>query len=228
MKFIITIFIAAFTLSAISSCSNEKDSFFYEGIVIISGDIVDWNPDEDNHTISLINNDLASGTQQTFIERISNDGSFKFEIDIYHEKDIWLIFNKKFKTLYIRPGDSLFIQTRKETFEFSTNIEGTAAKENMDLQKFEKMFDTFWTGDPDSRITELGPVKYKEYIFSSLQMSLDSLYNSYLDIVEPEKDIAQWVKIHIDYLCATELMAMVFHRNLDVPDDYWNFLINIP
>jgi len=210
-----------------NSCLKDKNEIFYEGTVVISGQIENWNSSEGYQTISLINNDLASGDQQTFVERISNDGSFKFKIDIYHEKDIWLIFNKKYKTLFVHPGDSIFFKTSSDSFEFSRNFEGSSTKENSDLQTFKKKFDTFWKVDPDSRITELGALKYKEYIYE-LQLRLDSLYDSFIEEIGPEKEIADWAKIYLDYKCATELMAMVFKPNMEVPDEYWDFIDKYP
>ena len=76
------------------SCTNRTDNPFTEDIVIISGQVENWDQLVDYQTISLINNDLASGKQITFVERINQDGTFKFTFTKYNPQDIWLKYVK--------------------------------------------------------------------------------------------------------------------------------------
>ena len=49
------------------SCSIKEKELFNENVVIISGQIENWNELGDNQTIGLFNNDLASGKQDLLV-----------------------------------------------------------------------------------------------------------------------------------------------------------------
>lgn len=145
------------------SCTNRTDNPFTEDIVIISGQVENWDQLVDYQTISLINNDLASGKQISFVERINQDGTFKFTFTKYNPQDIWLKYGKESKTLFVHPGDSIFLRFGSQNFKYSTNFSGDAIKANQDIQEFYKRFLLLreHEGDTDNLISKFSPVDYK-------------------------------------------------------------------
>lgn len=211
-------------------CSDSAQSIFCDGTVIIAGQIEDWEEIEGHKTISLINNDLSTGDQKFYVERINQDGTFKFLLDIYYEHDIWLQFNNDLKTLYVHPGDSINLSFSSENFNYSKNFSGDAAKSNQDIQEFLKLFRTYnysKGGDTDSKLEVLSPEDYKLYVYKQ-QVEYDSLHYVFVKKYKPCDEIDSWAKLYLKYRCAEDLIRIVMKPQLEIPEGYWDFLIDYP
>jgi len=204
------------------SCKNQKQVFFYHGDVIVSGEIIKWKDSDGSKTISLICNDVASGDQLYFVEKIQSDGTFKFKFEKYNTQDIWLDYDNEMKTLFVYPGDSVYVRFHKDGFSCNDDFSGDAEKANRDIQAFLKEFNSFQKDDIQMRINELSPIEYKRLVYNQ-QKQYDSLLIAFVKEKKPSKEIELWANAYLDYRCGFDLFTPMLSGK-DLPEEYWDFI----
>ena len=90
------------------ACSNQQSDFGIEKDVIISGTINNFDINKSPQTIELIRRDFF-GLDETNVEDINEDGTFKFKLPISYIQESYLRYGRLIRILCL-PGDSLNIK----------------------------------------------------------------------------------------------------------------------
>ncbi|SHI41898.1 Thiol-disulfide isomerase or thioredoxin [Tangfeifania diversioriginum] len=183
------------------SCTT-KNNYKVPEQVIISGKILNFNPENPNVHLSV--NRLGLGSLQIH-EEIDSIGYFTASFESYTPTDVWVLYKTNFLVL-THPGDSIYVefngnpQQRPELLK-SINFSGDAASQNQNAAKFQLMYFSnpmYYDWDAKAKaVKELGKDEYISYL-DSLQNVRDKLYNQFVSDVNPNKETEIWAKTYLD------------------------------
>ncbi len=195
------------------SCSKKVETN-QSDLLIIAGKI----ENNQSKSIQVISKEFLKAGN--YIIKISDDGTFKETIPIYHYHDINLIRDNHLITILNKPSDSVYIHIlNKDSVIFT----GDNNKTNSDLHllnnRFSKLYREaqFWKKD------EYSPVEIINFV-SDFQYKSDSSLLNYSNQIKSNSDATNWIRAKLLYKCTDELFEYGLHNKKDIPDDYFNFL----
>lgn len=232
-----TIYFLLITVCAIS-CTTSNNYKIPEQ-VIISGQVLNFNPENPNVHLSV--NRLGLGSLQIH-EDLGSLGYFTASFESYTPTDVWVRYKTNFLVL-THPGDSIYVefdgnlQQRPEILK-SIKFSGDAAAQNQDAAKFQLMyFSNPMYYDWDAKAKAVKELEVDEYIsyLDSMQNIRDKLYNQFVTDVNPNKETKIWAKTYLDedYYDALSFYPYdhmeangLDERAWSVPASYYNSLKN--
>ena len=160
-----------------NSCQNANEQTFVKQS-IIAGKIIGFNPDEDDHIIEFMFDDLLDELIVKSI-RVNKSGEFKIFIERPDAQDNFLSYGNKI-AMFISPGDSLYLEIdhkilKAEEFELDPYdlivISGTAEKMNLDIMNYFQVIHGS-LDDPSvdyKAIKDYAPIDYKAYVANKFE-----------------------------------------------------------
>lgn len=229
-------------LFSLYGCNNNEVQPEISNEIIISGRVVDFDPNNPN--LKIIINRLGFRRYE-IPTGLDSLGYFKASFESKIPIDIWVQYNTNFLVL-THPGDSIFVQfdgkTNKrpdllETIEFS----GSASKTNEDAALFQKMYysNELYTNREEQAkaVKNYEPKQYLAYL-DTLKQKSRVLYDTFASDTSISNETRMWAKTfgEDNYYHSLAYYPMN-HRKANglndsewqVPDDYKNsFLQRLP
>lgn len=234
-------------LIVLSFSSCKKDTVVEtDKSVILAGEIINSEKYPDDYTVRIIINDFTIPTQRTHIAILNEDGTFKLNFNKNFPQDIYLKYGKQLVTLFVHPGDSLFIQFDADEFVNSNpenryllstiQFSGDATEINQDLSNFlPKLFGTYNTYEKWLELNEIyktySPSDFKSYIFA-LRDEKKKFLDKYISNQNPCNEFVTWANLYIDYRCGQVLHRYRWYKpylnrtrgtQLDLTEEYYEF-----
>lgn len=243
MKALIKIHTSLFIifLVILTSCIKETETFNENGLVIIAGKALNHEKYPDNYTVKVFISEYGTTGFRTHIAFIDKRGNFVFKFDKYHPQDIFLKYGKMI-TLYISPGDSLYLEFDADEFNDpdqehyyqreSLRFSGDAAQINKNLNLFLPELYKLTEGYVSTREKTLDPNEYKSYLMAKREKEEEYL-QSFIKSNKPGQTLIDWANYFIDYSCGSSLLHYVWYHpfskgkhfeQVDTPKKYYSFL----
>jgi thiol-disulfide isomerase/thioredoxin len=240
-KHLILFCLLSFYISLLS-CKKDLGTNEFKK-VIIAGNIHNSEKYPDNNTIKIIINDFTQSGQRTYVSRLNENGNFIFDFVKFFPQDIYLRYGEVLQTLFVHPGDSLWIQFDADEFMNpnpengcfikSIKFSGDAVQINQDLNSFlPNLYETYsiFMGKEEKYKT-LAPSDFKSYILSRRDERLVLLMD-FINKNKPSRTFVEWANFYLDYECGREIIRYTWYNpflnkrkgeQLNLPDDYFNF-----
>lgn len=194
-------------------CGKKEPAKFQltKGTVIIEGKVSNFQNSSD--LIQFLGNDIIT-YQIVQYTRIDSSGNFRKEIDIYHPQALSIKYLSGWANLFVKPGDSLFIEMDANLFEKNDSpyykVTGSNAETSNNMRDFRIFFQCNFDFDNNNK-----PVK--EFLDSlKKNMNLEiSLLKEFQKKHKTTKDFKNWAYNDIVYGNANFLIsyAMINERN---------------
>ncbi len=184
-------------------CNTNKNAgiVLKKGKAIIEGKVHNFK--ENNSVLRLTADGVVNNIEQTTI--LDSLGNFRFVTDIYYPQDVSIFFENEVATLYIEPGDSLFLDIDANTFKKNhypyykvTGLNSSTSKNIRDYFLFHNPY-------------TYRPVynkSIKEYLDDlKNQMNIeDSILNKFCMKENPTNKFKYWARNFIKYSLANYLL----------------------
>ena len=215
------LFIISLIFLLLQSCQNPKEPTEVDYInntiekeIIITGKILDFNPDTDDVFIKFGNNDLFD-FQRTEEVIVDDNGDFSYVFHNIYPGEYYLVYHS-FISFYAFPGDSLFITIDKkfteghETYTSLYNcisFEGSYHQMTIDFHEYNMFFrdSLFKPYEEYDAVKDFQTLEYKEYIKKRIEKYLIEA-QKYMDTVVVSEFFKEWRKHHILYRAYDDLM----------------------
>ena len=121
-RIVISIMIVILSGCKQESVTQEKEAFFSTKESVISGKIINTTDAIQQRSLEIgIDNFFNQYYKQDISKvTIDKDGHFYFKTKFYHPQDSYLIFDEKYISYYIKPGDSLHIEIDASKLNFES------------------------------------------------------------------------------------------------------------
>lgn len=231
-------YIIAFLLFVSFSIKHDSKNL-YPAKIIVSGKIIDFNPQKVNVEILVYR--LGFEPERIYAD-IDSLGYFKgsFESDI--PTDLRLTYNSGIWVI-THPGDSIFVEIdgklkdRPDILK-TVKFSGDRAKTNQNMTSFQEMyFSSSLFLDDESKKTAIKDYdvdKFVEYL-DSVKLKIDNLLNDFSEKYDPNKESKKWAQLFIeqqeyfDLLCFYPLKHQRFNQlkssEWEVPEEYYNLYL---
>jgi thiol-disulfide isomerase/thioredoxin len=168
----------SFSFLIFLGCQSEPKYFLDKPKeVVITGQVVNrlhYQP----KSIAIIINDVASGEQLRVVDDVDDQGRFECRFERFYPQEVMLKYETIF-SVFVHPGDSIHIKLDGEKLSTeegqyqAISFSGNAAKENEQINKFQKWFFPIRMKKSMSQVEEsrFGPERYSQF--------RDSLRKSY-------------------------------------------------
>jgi thiol-disulfide isomerase/thioredoxin len=214
----------------LGGCVKKQDKTQNSTLTVITGNVknLDVYPNTKEFTVELL--DFRS-KKTTFKDSIKSDGTFKIEFDLYKTQDLKV--NPLVGEIIANPGDSIHLEI---DFKDIGNIHflGDNKKSNNDLNKYlNSNYSVFEFSNRATRKMNL--VTYKNFC-DSVKSIAENKRQEFIKETNPSSSIKTWTKdyINIDYQKSLlnfphyiAYKSKIKYQDLDIPNDYYNFLENI-
>ncbi len=192
-------------------CNTRKNTgiVLKKGKAIIEGKVYNFN--DNNRVLRLASEGVVKDIEQTAI--LDSLGNFRFVIQVFYPQDVSLVFENNNATLYIEPGDSLFIELDANAFEKDrspnykiTGMNSSTSKNIRDFYQFHNPFSYVpqYNKSPKEFLTDLRNQINHE----------DSILNEFSMKKNPTKEFIYWAKNNIRYTFANYIMGyLTYGRN---------------
>jgi len=244
------LFIIALIVLLLHSCQNPKKPTEVDYInntiekeIIITGEILDFDPDTDDFFIKFGNSNIL-GAQETYEININDNGEFSYTFTNTYP-GVYYLFYKHLITFYAFPNDSIHISINKNFYQEPTRLasgykwvtySGSFHQMTLDYHQFIQYFYDSVINWPNelAAINDKTGIEYKEYINQrTIKRQQAAEYFEKTRTVSPF--FSKWVKLNIQYRALDDLMryrwANPYHNKmkideLDLPESYFDFLNN--
>jgi thiol-disulfide isomerase/thioredoxin len=218
-------------LAVILSGFIEKDAKEQKtALTVITGNVKNLNVYPNTKVISVEIIDFR-GKKTIFSDSIKSDGTFKIEFDLYKTQD--LNINPLFGKIIASPGDSIHLWIDFQDIG-SIYFGGDNKKSNTDLNKYlNGNYCVFNFRNPETQ--EMSISAYKSFC-DSVKKIAEQKRQTFIELINPSPEIKDWTKdyININYQASLLNFPSYFgyknqakYHELEIPDDYYNFLENI-
>jgi thiol-disulfide isomerase/thioredoxin len=194
-------------LSLICGCNRyvETDNTFKK--TIITGKVVNRDVYPDYKTVTINIGDFR-GWDISYVDTIKEDGTFRVELDLFVTQDIG--FDPIVGTLLVRPGDSIFVNIDFNNIGH-VDFSGDFAKANYDFQKY---VNSYYSVDYYRRAKyPMDDVSFLMFC-DSVREVMYAKQTEYINKVNPEKEVASWIRNSIDVRYSIEILIHAM-RNLE-------------
>ncbi|MFC2110579.1 TlpA family protein disulfide reductase [Bacteroidota bacterium] len=220
------------------ACSNRQSDFGIEKDIIISGTISDYEIGKSPQTIEIIRRDFFD-LNEKYVERINEDGTFKFKFPISYTQESYLKYGNLISILCI-PGDSLHILIDnkiledKNVPEYIKFLDTETGKTNRLIIKFnaELPNENYIYNKANEAERNLSPEEFTNYI-----QKRENEYFTFLNKFKKENRTTElfdiWVYDNLKYESWNDLMRYRWthpHYNkmerdsFNLPENYFSFL----
>ncbi len=224
LKRIISIFLLTIVLGG---CLEKVDKNQESTLTIITGNVrnLEVYPNTKEVVLNIID---FRGKKTIFKDSIKSDGTFKIEFDLYKTQDISIY--PIVGEIIAHPGDSINLRI---DFKDIGNIQffGDSEKSNTDLNKY--LNSNYCMFDFRNQETNLS--FYKSFC-DSVKAKAEQKRQEYIKEINPSPEIRNWTKDYINIKYQVSLLKhphylayknKIKYHDLDIPNDYYNFLENI-
>ncbi|NLT52532.1 MAG: hypothetical protein GXX85_16645 [Ignavibacteria bacterium] len=185
-----------FIILLMVGCGKKEPAKFQltKGTVIIEGKVS--NSKNSSDLIQFMGNDITYKIIQH--TRIDSLGHFRKEIEICHPQDLRVLYLNGSATIYVEPGDSLFIEMDANLFEkidsLYYNITGSNAETSNNMRDFLKYFKPDFDFDNFNK-----PVgEFLESVKNNLSLEI-SLLKEFQKTHKTTEDFINWAYKYITY-----------------------------
>ncbi|NQU34464.1 MAG: TlpA family protein disulfide reductase [Bacteroidetes bacterium] len=220
------------------ACSNQQSDFGIEKDVIVSGIITNYDINNSPQTIELFRRDFFD-LDETNIEYINEDGTFKFKLPISYIQGSYLKYGRLIPILCI-PGDSLNIKIEnvipkdEHPFKFIKFSDNKMGKASWLINKFQSEIpnENYIYEHGNDAEKELSHEEYETYI-----KKREDEYRTFLKKFNKENQTNElfdrWVNDKLKYESWKDLMRYrwthLYFNKLDrdslfLPENYFAFL----
>jgi len=206
-----------FGVILLSSYRNPEPRLFNEGPVVIQGHI-------DNTVGNVV---LFTALELTgrveHIAKIDSNGNFNFSVEVLGSHDNFLSYGGDLVTIFLEPGDSLYLTADGTDFENTLIYSGDNGKFNQCLKMFFIEFEKALISEKFfEKKTDLAPNEFKRfafYFFKAMDLYADSIYQ----VVQPQEETKEWMYNYTKYRLAEDLLEYGMHHSNDLSKDYYDF-----
>jgi hypothetical protein len=190
-------------------CNNVKKNNIklVKGIAIIEGKVHNFN--DNNRVLRLAGNGVVKDIEQTAI--LDSLGNFRFVIEVFYPQDVNLAFENGNATLYIEPGDSLFLELDANVFEKDgfPNYKITG----MNSSTSKNIRDYFLFHNPFSYVPQFkkSPKEFLIDLRNQINHE-DSILNEFSVKENPTKEFIYWAKNNMRYTFANYIMVYIAYE----------------
>ena len=220
-------------LLAMFACRDESSEYprntdiFENDIVILSGQIDDWNTLNKKNTLSIFSRELLGGNNQYSIQ-VNESGSFDYSFDTFYPHDLFLMFGNESLRMLVQPGDSIYLTFSATNWNESIKFHGDGAKTNSDLQYFQTAINQLIASERlYFKKRNFLPKDFVDAIFS-FSKKCDSAIAALESTKNPSKKLLSWVRTQIRYRCAEELIEYGWRPVAPLPKNYYDNLDQYP
>lgn len=204
-------------LLLLAGCQNSEPPLFNEGPIFIEGHI----DNAKDKVVLLTTLELTGRIEHT--AKIDSMGNFSFFVDVLSSHDNFISYGGNSVSIYLDPGDSLYINANGANFEKTITYSGDNEKFNQCLRMFFSEFEEALISDKFfEKKNELEPDEFKKFAFSFFK-EMDSKVNSIYQVVQPQKEARVWMNTYNKYRLAEDLLEYAMHNNKNLPDNYYDF-----
>ncbi len=224
-------FIPVFLISIILGGCIEKSNKNQEStLTVVTGNVSNLQvyPNTKEFTLDILD---FRGKKTIFRDSIKSDGSFKFEFDLYATQDINIY--PKVGKIIAQPGDSIHLNIDFKDIG-NVHFSGDGRKSNTDLYKYlNSNYSVFEFRNRETR--KMNPPSYK-YFCDSVKTVAEQKRQEFIKETNPSQLIVKWTKDYINTAYQKSLLTFphylaykskIKYEDLDIPNDYYNFLENI-
>lgn len=210
------LFFLAIFLLIISSSNGQV--MLEKNKVIVAGKIEHAT----DRTLSIINLELVGPVQYNI--KINEDGSFHKEFEVLSSHDSYIKYNNDLITVFLNPGDSLYLTADGENFKNRIQFSGKGARSNIVLHKF---------------LDEFGRLAHAENFFKNMfnpdpvdaKQSFITFFNKVDEKIEmiktehqPDDQMVKWMQAYSKYRLAEELLQTGKRSKATLPDNFYDFI----
>lgn len=215
-RVLLIIVLFSFTITGKTQSVNED--FFKNGIVSISGQIVNMRHG-DSKFLFLSRTDLLSGKSEVMSLSVDSLGNFEKIVPVFNSQELNLQYQDRNIRLLVKPSDNLNLIIDAIDPEKETQISGIGGVRNLLFLKYNKLSGKI-TNDYHQGIEK---IQNKELALIALttkcnkvHLKLDSLNDSFIAKNKPDELLTKWMLAENKLLCCYELMeyAMLNHMSI--------------
>ena len=215
--------------------------------VTIAGKVLNNAEFPDEYLIRFIVDDLSQEAPRYHNAILEDDGTFNIEFPKRFPQDIYMKFGNQLVTLFVHPGDSLYVEFDADEFinpssenrhlTNSLKFSGAASKINTEITDFlPELYGQRNSRSYNDTVKAYTQKKFKEFILKRRERG-HQLLSTYISRNDPSEEFVDWATYYIDYDAAGELLRYTwFHamqNNImppapDLSDEYFDFLEYIP
>ena len=209
------LFIAFFYFTMITA---NGQVIFEKSKVILAGKIEQAT----DRTLIIINHEIV-GSEKLNI-KINDDGSFHKVFNVLSSHDSYIKYNNDMTTIFLNPGDSLYITANGEDFEHTIQFSGSSARSNIVLHRFFGEFADLASSENFINIMfNRDPFEAKKSFLSFFQ-KLDQKIEEIEKEHQPNHKILNWMKAYSKYRLGEELLQVARRSKEITPDSFYDFI----
>lgn len=204
------------------SCDKSSQSSLIENKqnVVIAGEITNYEAYPDDYIVKIIIYDLSLGEQRNVTSVLNSDGTFSLEFKKQFPQDVYLKYGKKLITLFVHPGDNLYIQFDANEFvkpnphnRYSSIIfRGDADKINQEISAFLPQIFEMYDGSKHNEIVkDYSSAEFKKYI-NSLMAQRREILSDFISKNSPSKEFIEWSNYFIKYDAGMKLLRYLWYN----------------
>lgn len=231
--------IVIFLLPLVVSCNTQAE---YK-TAIISGTVANWNPKQDQTSITIVISDILQ-REISHLTELDDEGNFRFELDIKSSIDFLLIYNTQW-LCYISPGDSLniTIDSKVSSLEEHTSmrynfveIGGSSSVINKNIHDFIRIYEDSLNPSKETydSVKNQEPLEYKKFKTSQFIIT-QTVLDEFITTNKTSDEFRNWANSYIQYGYWKELLSYrtmhAYYKGIaydsflaQIPNDYFDFL----
>ncbi len=173
-------------------------------------------------------------SEKTDTAIVSSDGTFNIKIKLEKASYIQFFYGGEYSTMYLQPGDSVYMTVNPEEFDESMKFEGNGANSNNYLAELYLLNEGIGIKHPYMSRYEMDPMDFRYFSDSIKTVKTEFLQkfnqNTPLPpalVVDQEASIVyQWATDLTEY--SENMSYMEGKDSIQIPDDYFTFLKDAP
>lgn len=197
---------------------------------IITGHVKNFEmyPDTKEIIVDIID---IRGDNTRIIDTINSDGTFRIELDLYKTQDI--VVNPLVGRIIASPGDSIHLELDFKNV-LNVQISGDNQKTNADLYKYLYSNNSIFHFN-GSETRGMSISAYKSFC-DSVKNDAEQKRQDFINKTDPTPLFLDWTKDYINIKYQSSLLDFPYnfarvnrldYRDLEIPNDYYDFLENI-
>ena len=252
----ITVYISLILTVALLGCttSSEKDrtdnnnDSVEDNFVIITGNILNHHKHPDNYTIRIFEHNLVNSKGINHPVFIEQNGSFKFKFKKHYTSDVYLIYGNMI-TLFVGPGDSIFIEFDADEFldpipenkynPKTLNFSGDKMHINKQIKLFKSLiFDTKQFKKSYENEKTFPPEEYLIYL-KKLKSQREKVLDSLIQNRNLTEEFIDWGRLYVRYEFGAQLLHYTWFypfanqkekefKVIDIPTSFYESLEYLP
>ena len=194
------------------SCSSKESPvvLLKNGNVVIKGKI--HNFENSSKAVRFAAGGILEGVENVSI--VDSLGIFKTEIELLHPQNVQLIYENGISYLYLKPGDSLFLEIDAKLFKQEKypkiKISGSNPETSRNINEYHLTHDPFSFFPHFDKPVDEFLADLKQHINIE-----DSLLNTFIQKTNPTQEFKTWTKYNYLYGYANYLVSYYAYHDMN-------------